>query len=39
MRTLRRLARTPAPAAVAEWRWELLAAVGTLGGLVSMAFR
>lgn len=37
MRTLRRLAHTPAPTAVRGWHLELLAAVALVGGLVGMA--
>ena len=34
MSTLRRLASTPTPSALDDWRWELRAAFLLVGGLV-----
>lgn len=36
MRTLRRLASTPAPTVLAAWRWELRAGFLLAGGLAGM---
>lgn len=36
MNTLRRLATTPTPTRLTDWRWELRAAFLGIGGLVAM---